>query len=279
MRIARRIRTLIGSVAGRRGETLKIVLIVLASLFVLVMLSCLGVGAVGYFWVQKNLSRMSLTNAAEIQQLTAELTDITLPPEFVPKAGSALLGMRTVMYQWCTDGNCPPEPGDLDEIEGWTLGQMNLIGMNNDEAGPPANFNAEQDFTESMSEQNLDEEFASFTKTVHDVTIRGTVCHFYIIRGILQSNAEVVAKDERQPSVGDAPTSTDAQPPAGAVVVDDSAPTIDQLAAAPPAKTGPVMYWIHGVFPGKAGMVTLDAHMSDEQFDETKILGMIRSIR
>jgi hypothetical protein len=39
------------------------------------------------------------------------------------------------------------------------------------------------------------------------------------------------------------------------------------------------MYWIHGTFPGKSGVVTLDVYLTPKRFDEAKIVEMIHSIQ
>jgi hypothetical protein len=49
----------------RRGDTTKVVLIVLVSLFGIMVLSCVGVGALGYFWIKKNFSQIAVTNPGE----------------------------------------------------------------------------------------------------------------------------------------------------------------------------------------------------------------------
>ena len=60
-----------------------------------------------------------------------------------------------------------------------------------------------------------------------------------------------------------------------------SAPTEPVAADGKPAaaEKGPKMWWVHGVFPGKKGNCTLQLSLTPEQYNEEKILGMIRSIR
>lgn len=240
---------------SRRGDAAKVIIIVLASLFGLFVLMCAGVGVLGYFWWQKNFSRAVLSKPEDIRQLTAEMVDLTLPPEFQPYFGSAMFGMKNVSYRWCPTGDCPTamaEPdtdgGDFSELETLTLSTFAVEGGGNDMA------DARDDL---MSDESLKASYADFTQEVRELTIRGKSCKFYFVRG--EPRAWDADDETEKPDV-----------PAGEVKTTEA-----------PAQrgTGKIHVNVQGTFPGKTGDVFLNFQSSAENYDEAKIMAVLQSIR
>jgi hypothetical protein len=241
-----------------QNSTVKILLLVFGSLACLTMLACCG-GGVFLFskakevvqQVREELKNVALTKPDDIRRVTGEITDITIPPQFVPKVGNALLGTRFVLYEWCPTGVCDP----AQNLGGFTLMSIRLQG-----AGPKAQL-------PNMSEANFtDEELAktlkNFTKTEHQFDIRQQRCKFYIIEGELLANTRAPA-----PSAKKSPAATDPGPPAVDV------PEISQK-----QWTGQKIVKVVGRFPGKDAECALMMEMKADQYNKETILAMLKSI-
>src|SRR5215469_1647649 len=94
-----------------KNSTVKILLLVFGSLACVTVLACCGGGVWLYIkgkavveQVQQAAKDIALTSPDDIRRVTGEITDITIPPEFVPKAGHSLLGTRFVLYEWSPSG-------------------------------------------------------------------------------------------------------------------------------------------------------------------------------
>jgi hypothetical protein len=268
----------------RRGDALKTVLIVVAILGGLMMLSCLGVGVAGYFWIQKNFANVAVTDPVKVRQITAELTDITIPAEFVPQTASQIFGVNTVIYQWCPSGTCPTE-GDDDQAE-YTAGNLTLTTF---ETSDDSEVEDQAFWEESFTENNLKERFRDFTRDVKEFTIRGKTCKFFVVKGEEipwdVDEPEMAADDSADP--GAAPiTTTEPATIEPAPAATDPAPAKEPATPAPaaidskvPAKPGRQIVWIEGVFPGAKGSCTLNLYLLGTDYDEAKILGMLQSIK
>lgn len=277
-------------VSRRRGDSLKTVLIVLGILGGLLVLSCVGGGALLYIWFQRNLANIAVTDPVKIRQLTTDLADITIPAEFVPQTGSQFLGMNMVTYQWCPSGTCPIE-GDDDEAE-YNAGMLTLTTMQTDE---PVDVDDDAFWEESFNETNLNERFRQYTKDVQEFTIRGKACKFFIVKG--EEIPWDVVDDEGEMTAAETPAepqTTETQPAEPvATFVDPLAPPATPEPAAKPAKpagkpgrqTNPTgkpgrqIVWVEGVFPGKKGDCTLNIYLLGSDYDEAKILAMLKSIK
>jgi hypothetical protein len=247
--------------SGGSSGTANTLLMAFGILAAVGVLACCGLVGAGYYFWQKNFSQIALTQPADIQKLTAEMTDISIPPEFVPQNGTALLGNRVVMYQWCPTGTCPPV---VDE-----MGSLSLMGFSRQLAG-----NGDVEITLVSEEQYTDEllqhSWLEYAKSVEEVDIRGKKCKFFIVRGEQLDFASMM------PETGDEDDED------GGTVVTAEAPG-GPPANAPPAPerkgTGRKTVQISGSFPGKTGEVTLNIHLPEADYQEEKILGMLRSIR
>ena len=249
----------------RRGDTAKVVIIIVASLFGLFLLLCAGAGVAGYLWWQKNFARAMLTNPQDIRTLTAEMVDITLPPEFQPQHGSevGMIGMKVVSYRWCPSGTCPPLGSD-DDINTLTLTMLNA--NSNDAAGGDYD-----EFEFSMSDESLKETYVNYTKEVRDFTIGGKECKFYFVTGEMRDWSEM----DEEMGESEMP-----QNDVKEVIAPDAAEPEPTVPDSLPAKgTGKPVVAIQGAFPGKGGQVTLNIHMSADNYDEEKILAVLQSIR
>jgi hypothetical protein len=246
----------------RRGDALKTVLIVIAILGALMLLTCVGGGVAAYVWLQRTFSNVAVSDPVKIRQMTSDLTDITIPAEFVPQTGSQFLGMHSVSYQWCPSGTCPIE-GDGDQAQ-YNAGTLTLTTFQSDELADEADDAAM--WEESFSESNLQEQYRNFTKEVKEVTIRGKPCKFYIVKG------EEIPWDGRDEDVdmADAP----AEPAVATEPVSEPA-----AEPPPPAKPGRQIVWVQGSFPGKKGQCTLNVYLLSSDYDETKIGALLQSIK
>lgn len=269
---------------SRRGDALKTVLIVIAILGGLVMLSCLGVGVGFYFWFQKNFANVAVVDPIKVQQITTELTDITIPAEFVPQTASQIFGMNTVVYQWCPSGTCPTE-GDDDDAE-YTAGNLTLTTFETTEGSEVED---QAFWEESFTENNLKERFRNYTKDVKEMTIRGKACKFFIVKGEEipweveepEMAAERSADPTTTPVATTEPAATDPTPAVTdpAPATEPATPTAPSPDPTPPAKPGRQIVWVEGVFPGKKGSCTLNVYLLESDFDEAKVLGMLQSIK
>lgn len=240
-------------------NTLKIILIVFGSLIGLTLLSCCGVGGYFYFQFQKAVREADMKEPADVRRITADLTEITIPPEFIPKHASIvpILNIKQADYQWCPSGSCP------DFIDNY--GKLSL-----------SSFDVEGQPTDSYSDPMFDDEFLKstwkdHTRTEHEFDIRGKKCKFYIVRGEYLTYGGEEMEDLFDDVDGEMP-----------VNADDPAPQDSPAATTPPVKverTGRPAVQVHGEFPGKKGTVTLELWLNPDDYQEQKILDMLRSIR
>lgn len=245
------------------GSTVKILLIVFGSLAGLGLAVCCGVGAYGYFLFQKNFGQVALTTPVDIQKLTAEMTDIIIPPEFVPQYGSAIFGIKTVNYQWCPTGDCMPQPDGL--------GSLSLSTFHIDDPNLAAGM-SDEDSDSQFSDEVLKLGWLDFKKTEHEFEIRGKKCKFYFIQG---EQLDFESMDEAE-------TEAEMDEPGAAVIAIDppgETPAETPLKPAERKGVGHQSVRIHGEFPGKTDKVTLEVNLSPEDYQEEKILGMLRTIR
>lgn len=249
--------------ADSGNSTLKMLLIVFGSLAGVAVLSCCGGGVWLYYAGQKLVKNLDMKAPADIQKLTAEMTDITLPAEFVPQHGSSIFGIKKVDYQWCPGGNC------VTRDDG--LGMLTLTSIAiKDTQNPGQNistFSAEQ-----FSDASLKAQWKEFTKTEHEFDIRGKKCKFYIVQGEQYDFSTVDETEMDDEEESDDMTDTPVNP------TGESTPAAPATTPAQPI-AGRKAVHISGAFPGKQAEVTLELWLAPEQFDEAKILEMLKSIR
>jgi len=242
-----------------------ILLIVFGSLAGLALLACCGIGGFGYFFIQKAVKDADLKSPADIQRVTSEITDITIPPEFMPKHGSSIFMIKSVEYEWCPNGACSPRDDGLGTM---TLTVMDL----GNQPGQPEPVFSESD----VSDEALKLMWRDYTKAEHDYTIRGRKCRFTILQGE-QIGFEDIDDGEMESESGAPQSSTDeaADKTESAPATNDQAAPAATVASIPPRKK----VQISGSFPAKKGECSLTIHLAPEQYDEKKILDMLNSIR
>lgn len=252
--------------ADSGNSVVKILLIVFGSLAGLAILGCCGTVGVFYFVAQQALKDADLKNPADIQRVTAEMTDITIPPEFVPKQASSVFFVKTAQYEWCPTGTCAVRDDGMGKL---TLSSINLKNQQAGQATPPALP------TPDVSDESLKATWRDYTKSEHEFDIRGRKCRFTIIQGEHTGfTGDVDSEMENDPS--------DPQPA-------DNTPEGDADKAGEPSgrtatpATGLVAgrksVQITGQFPGKQGECTLAIELAPDQYDEEKILQLLKSIR
>ena len=201
---------------------------------------------------------------------------------------------------------------DLDEDFG--LGELTFMQFIHEDAQPGAAVTI-QNVDDEFSDDILSETYASFEKTVHEFTIRGQVCKFCIIRGVQRDwsvedegaeEAEEMAADTADaltpPAAAestDAPASepaaatpeatapaespTTPEPAPADATTPESAPETSpapiDAEVAPEATTGRKVVAVTGRFPGKQAEMSLNYVVAPEDFDEAKILELLKSIR
>jgi hypothetical protein len=233
-------------------STVKTLLIIFGSFAALAVLACCGIGFGSYFWLKKNFGQALVTTPADIQKITTEITDITIPPEFKPQTGSSIFGVKNVTYQWCPAGNCP-QRGD-------GLGMLMLMSIGIQGANGPNNNTISKVSEEQFSDQTLQQQWKDYTKIEHEFVIRGKKCKFFIVQGQQTGFGSEDDDDEMQTdSHGEETAANDAGNTA--------------------TGAGPKAVQISGAFPGKEAECTLMIHLTAEEYDEEKILGMLRSIK
>lgn len=297
----------------RRGDAAKVVLITLLVVFLVMAAACGGLGIAGYLWFQANLGQMMVSDPAEIRGLTSELTDITIPAEFVPYSGHKFFGMTSVVYHWCPSGDCPTLASRLndDSTQEWSP-EVDVYSLTLSSAPPADSDDAEDpEFWESQfTDEVLQHQYESFTKQRMEVVIKGESCQFYVIKGQQKSfdeqfeddpdedmdevseamSEEATANDPAAPAADPAtePVSADpaaATPPTADLntphpVVDPAIAEPAQPAPAPaPKKEGPHVVVVDGSFPGKQGKVLLRYVVAPENHDDTRLLKMLMSIK
>lgn len=286
--------------AARRGDTTKVILITLVVIFGLMILVCAGVGVGGYLWFKQNLGQAFVNDPAVIQQMTTEIADISLPPEFAPYSGTRIFGVTILMYRYCPEGNCPPAQGfdaenDIDadaagdsesvDFETYDLLTLSSYGKQDDEMVAVED---PEELEQQHSEEGLKERYNNATVEKKVLTIKGRECTFYIVQGeeidwtqvedqkvaMADDGEEMVVQEETVTTLAEpAPAEPAAEtPPAD---VDPAAPA--ETPAAP--QPGRKVVEVQGIFPGKTNDVTLRLYMSAEKYDPAKVQQLLESIK
>lgn len=289
----------------RRGDATKVVLITLLVVFVVLVLACAGLGVAGYLWFKANLGQAIVSDPAEIRQITAEIADLTIPAEFAPYSGHKVFGMRTVVYRWCPEGNCPTiasqmeaaDPDvweDANDMSTLTLSSFGAMGEEDDmSVSPdPLSFHFDDDV--------LQHQYVTYTKETRELTIKGRPCQFYIIKGqekpfepddddsdneMTEAEAESGSQPTVDPEPANAvPASNDAaittEPaPADALHPAAPAPAVADSPAGSETMPGRHVVLVEGVFPGKNGDVTFRYLMSPENHDDARLDQLLKSIK
>jgi len=274
-----------GSAEGK-DNTVKVLLIVFGSFFGLMLLVCCGAGAWGYFWFQRNLGQVALTTPVDIQKLTAEMTDITIPAEFVPQSGSSIppLGIKTVQYGWCPTGTCPPNNGPA-------IGNENSLNLSSFNFGEKDG-TATPDFSvDDASDEVLKAQWKEFTKSEHTFDIRGKSCKFLIVKG--EEFAALDMDDINDDLPQEVPGVQKSALPEGEAATNEPVeidetnsddPAMEEPQASDPSAstmpgTGKQIVQVSGTFPGKEAECTLLIRLNAEDYQEEKILELLKSIR
>jgi len=239
-----------------QNSTVKILLLVFGSLACVTLLVCCGGGVLFVFkakevveQVREAVKDVALTNPDDIRRVTSDITDITLPPQFVPKAGTSILGTRFVLYEWSPTGVNNPAQNQ----GGLTLVSIRPQGPGGQNAQLP-NVSAAQ-----FTDQELAKTLKKFTKTEHPFDIRQRKCKFYIVEGELLANA---------------PAQKQFAPPTNPGVPPVDIPELSQGQWA-----GQRIVKVAGSFPGKDGECVLIMQMKADQINKETILAMLKSIR
>jgi hypothetical protein len=216
------------------------------------MLACCGGGVFVFFkakevaqQVQAVVKDARLTNPDDVRRVTGDITDITIPPQFVPKTGTAILGRRFVLYEWCPTGVSDPAQNQ----GGLTLVSVRLQGTGANAQLP----NISAQFTD----QELAKTFKDFTKTEQQFDIRQQRCKFYIVEGELLANASAPG------------TIRAGEEPPGFLGI----PELSQR-----QWVGQKTVKVAGRFPGKDGECVLIVQMKADQYNREAILAMLKSI-
>jgi hypothetical protein len=202
--------------------------------------------------VREAVKDVALTNPDDVRRVTGEIADITIPSQFVPKAGTALLGTRFVLYEWCPAGVCDPTQN---------LGGLTLVSVRLQGAGPNAQLPNMSDA--QFTDQELAKTLKNFTKTEQQFDIRQQKCKFYIVEGELLANAPAAARSARKLA-----------PPPNPGVPPVDIPELSQKQWA-----GQKIVKVAGRFPGKDGECVLIMQMKADQINKETILAMLKSIR
>ena len=259
-----------GTSLCRRGNTLKAILITLAIVCGVAFVLCAGLGVAGYFWLQRSMAQLNVSDPVKVRELTVEMIDIELPNELQPINAMSFLGTRFVAYHWCPSGTC-----DESESPAFTLvcipdfsdGKNNLFDMG------------------SATDEALNDRFHHYTKTIHEIEIHGRKYPFTFAVGDEKSDDEM--PDESSEDLEVKPLDETESDP-NFSKPESSEPTTSGTgtpaiakpdASASPTAEGRKTWWISGDFPGKKGHCKLDLRLKADQYDETKILTMLRSIR
>lgn len=300
----------------RHGEAAKVILITLAVIAIVFFLACAGLGLAGYFWFKANFGQAIVSDPVEIRKLTAEIADITIPPEFTPYSGSKVMGFTNVMYRWCPQGNCPTlasamenvaESEDFEDLPRYGMLTLNVLGHQPDGA-PPADDEAFDEAFDMSDDDYLKTAYHSYQKETVEYTIKGAARKFTILRAVERdygdsgvpadvdadetapSEATIIAADAVEPA-------PDAEPTPAAAVVEGPPPTAaTDVTATPaespnpteesasedmptPSKPGRKVVTVTGSFRGKTGNVNLMLTLTPEEYDAEKVRRMLESIK
>jgi hypothetical protein len=252
-------------VAESDNSVAKTLLLVFGSLACVVALACCGGGFWLYFKaneiaqkVQEAVKDVALTDPAAIRRVTAEITDISIPTQFVPAAGTSFIGTKFVLYNWCPTGTC-------DEPQG-NLGGLSLLSVRLQGAGLKAEL---PDLTKTLTDEEIAKSLKDFTKTEHEFDIRHHRCKFYVIKGEVRAKPlpTAVAKTATKTNRQEAPTDDDLQNPGLTMQFSDQ-----QWA-------GQKIVRVDGRFPGKDAECVLMMRLKADLYNEEKIFKMLKSIK
>ncbi len=244
---------------GPRGEAAKVILITLAVIAIVFFLACAGLGLAGYFWFKANFGQAIVSDPVEIRKLTAEIADITIPPEFTPYSGSKVMGFTNVMYRWCPQGNCPTlasamdnvaETEEFEDLPRYGMLTLNVLGHQPDGA-PPADDEAFDEAFDMSDDDYLKTAYHSYEKETVEYTIKGAARKFTILRAVERDYGDTgkPADDGADEPVAETATSAassveakadepvaDAGSPPPVAVAEGAPPTASPDVTAPPAE-------------------------------------------
>lgn len=243
-------------------------MITLAVVMVLTFLICAGGCAGLYFWLKRTVANMATRDPAKIRKLTSEIVEITIPPEFVPEVGGSMLGTTYVKYRWCPTGTCTT--GDRSE--------MSIIEMATDDP----NATTGDDLNEILEAELRDSDHKYIRKD-HELEIRGQKVKFVF----LLEDDDGVAQRERQTAASNDGATENSEPNESSGnqegAKETSSDTQDEPASAiNPANSGAKekhSWLIQGLFRSKHGGCTLTLSLRQDEYDEEKIVNMLKSIR
>ncbi len=282
--------------ASRRGDAAKVIIITVCAFGMIMLLLCAGAGIYGYVVIQRNLARMVVQTPAELRTLSAEITDIEIPPQFTPVVGSAMFGMKSVNYAWNPAGK-PLTAENWHESQDELLSMLSLMEMMDD-----SNV-GNDDFTiPSYQKKVVKKQYAESEVSLKEFQIRGRKCEFLFVTGRAREGAfedemlfdevdeEEMAAEEQAVVQPDKPAADPAA--VDAAKPDDAAPASSETGATTPAATEPVpatvvtaekllpaVRSVTGSFPGKSGPTTISIRVPADTTDEDFLLKIIQSIR
>lgn len=286
----------------RRGDAAKVIIITVCAFAMIMMLLCIGAGVYGYVLFQRNFGRMVVQNPIEIQKVTTEITDITIPGEFTPIMGSAMFVMKTVTYAW----NPTAKPLTL---ENWQQSQdsmqsvLMLMEMSSDTATRDADFKIS-----SVQKKVLAKQYTEHEHVIREYDIRGRKCEFLFVTGrpidgafddemlFDEADEEEMMEEEEAAASKPAITETVPEKPVDAAPADAAnpvAPTETPVEVEKPVEAAPVetttppkadgpplpaVRTVTGRFPGKSGPVTITVRIPAEGTSPDLLEGIIKSI-
>lgn len=277
--------------SSRRGDAVKVIIITVCVFVMIMLLLCGGAGIYGYVWFQKNFSRLIVQTPADIQKITAEITDIDIPPQFTPIMGSAVFGMKTVTYAWNPKA-VPLTMTTWNNAADPLHPMFNLVETTTEQSTATG-----KDFQiPDYQQKALSSQYVEFTHSIQEFTIRGHKCQFLFVTGRPKEGAfegeEMLYDelDEEEMMVDEKPASetsnTSAEDkPADAAIPDASPAATPTEATAEPSKpTEPAtkalaaVRSVSGQFPGKSGAAMITIRIPAEGSDEDVLLKIIQSI-
>ena len=279
--------------AHRRGDAAKVIIITVCVFAMIMMLLCVGAGVYTYVLFQRNFGRAIVQTPAELQKLTTEITEITIPPQFTPIMGSAIFGMKTVTYTWNPAGKTITLD-NWQESQDSTQSMLNLMEMSTDTA------TGDGDFKIAPREKKVTtQQYTEHKQVVREYEIRGKKCEFLFVTGkpiegafedeMLFDEAdeeEMMAEEEGSAKATPAqvePAKPDDSAPADATKpADASEPVTPTPGTTPVPKTNgpalPAVRTVTGKFPGKSGPTTITIRVPAEGTTLELLEGIIQSI-
>lgn len=275
---------LVTPAASRRGDAAKVIIITVCVFAMVMLLLCVGSGFYAYLQFQKNFSRAVVETPADIRQLTTEITDIDIPPQFMPLMGSAIFGMKNVNYVWNPTGkpvslHNQPSADPLQPM----LNLIEIAAVMDD--GGRTNYQI-QPHQQSV----LKHQYTDFEQKTQEFTIRGEKCQFLFVTGrpkagafddeeLLMDEAEEEAMNaEEAAATQPAPAATSDPPADATTVVDTPASAVTATEEKPASQTLPAVRTVTGQFPGKSGPTAITIRVPVEGSDEEVLQKIIESI-